>query len=267
MKILLRIEGETKTSTLSKMYINEKEVPIAVTLEDGFKKEKIWGETRIPHGVFKIERRYVGRFYDKYKNKYQHKFSIWIRNVPKFKYILIHIGNYVSDTAGCPLIGIAGHKRGDNYMVKESTKMYKKFYEMVEWSFENNHEVWIGVDRSGSEYEDHYPISWEEVGKGYENNVSNRKIIRWADAYGDIYHGWLQDERIIDQGKDKHPYTGAWVRKIMMERIVKVDAKLSLNPHVQGMILQRAICYAPMDKSMRNLNFENINVNFQTLNI
>ena len=99
------------------------------TLEDEYRDEKVRGETRIPKGTYTITFRSVGGFDARYKKKFpkMHKGMLWVRNVPNFEYILIHIGNADENTAGCLLVG-KSTKAG---FIGESTQAYKQMYPKV----------------------------------------------------------------------------------------------------------------------------------------
>jgi len=77
------------------------------TLEDEFRTKKVWGETRIPQGTYKLRIRQYGGFHERYKLRYNafHKGMIEIVDVQNFKHVLFHIGNDDDDTAGCILLG------------------------------------------------------------------------------------------------------------------------------------------------------------------
>lgn len=105
MEILnLRYNSE-KDYTDGMLFINNKFK--CYTIEDGHRDMKVYGETRIPDGTYKIELRTVGGFHNRYLNRYgeKHKGMLWIKDVPGFEYILIHVGNSPADTAGCLLVG------------------------------------------------------------------------------------------------------------------------------------------------------------------
>jgi hypothetical protein len=73
------------------------------TLEDEDRTVKVFGETRIPNGRYQVKFRNVGGFHERYLKKYGadfHKGMLWVKNVPNFEYILIHVGNDDDDTAG-----------------------------------------------------------------------------------------------------------------------------------------------------------------------
>jgi len=80
---------------------------LAYTLEDQYQESKIYGETRIPMGIYDITLRAEGGYHDKYKKRYgsMHKGMLWLRNVEDFKYIYIHTGNSDDHTKGCILVG------------------------------------------------------------------------------------------------------------------------------------------------------------------
>lgn len=112
------------------------------TLEDEFRTEKKWGETRIPDGEYKIELRIVGGFHSKYKHRFAfHKGMLHIKDVPGFEYILIHIGNSDDDTAGCLLVGSTADK--DKGFIGASTKAYIDMYKKVITAFDENEDVMI----------------------------------------------------------------------------------------------------------------------------
>lgn len=76
-------------------------------LEDERREVKVKGETRIPAGTYRITLRKEGGTHERYAKKFPefHKGMLWLRDVPGFEYILIHIGNADKDTDGCLLVG------------------------------------------------------------------------------------------------------------------------------------------------------------------
>lgn len=77
------------------------------TLEDSMRTEKIWGETCIPEGEYLLDLRNVGGMTARYQARFPdiHRGMIWLRHVPNFEWIYIHLGNTAADTLGCILIG------------------------------------------------------------------------------------------------------------------------------------------------------------------
>ena len=99
------------------------------TLEDEHRTVKVYGETRIPAGKYKLKLRLHGGFNDRYLKKFpnMHQGMIEVCDVPNFTDVLIHIGNYEDDTAGCLLVG-QGAKSVDPISISSSTNAYKAMY-------------------------------------------------------------------------------------------------------------------------------------------
>jgi hypothetical protein len=129
--ILVDRNLSNRNATLSDVYINGK--LICHSLEDEHRAKKVWGETRIPAGRYQITLRTHGGFHNHYStagwSKGFHCGMLWVRNVPNFESILIHVGNTEKDTAGCLLVGM---NRDDRSMTIQLSRMaYKKFYALV----------------------------------------------------------------------------------------------------------------------------------------
>lgn len=120
---------------------------LCYTLEDEYRKEKVAGETRIPAGTYKITLRTVGGFHTRYTAKYgeMHKGMLWVRDVPGFEYILIHVGNNDSHTAGCLLVGDSQQANfgSSDGMVGASVNAYKRIYPPIAKALEQGQEVTI----------------------------------------------------------------------------------------------------------------------------
>ncbi len=80
---------------------------LCFSLEDEFRKEKVKAETRIKFGRYKLELRTEGGLTQRYANKFpgMHVGMIWLREVPDFKWVYIHVGNTDDDTEGCIVVG------------------------------------------------------------------------------------------------------------------------------------------------------------------
>lgn len=102
------------------------------TLEDPPRKEKIPGETRIPPGVYDVELRTAGGMHARYRTRFPewHRGMLWLRDVPDYEWVYIHIGNFLKDTAGCPLVGRALPSPVQD-SVLDSTAAYQALYEQV----------------------------------------------------------------------------------------------------------------------------------------
>ena len=105
---VLRFSSDSD-STLGVLFdtTNERKF-LCFTLEDEFREIKISGETRIPAGTYNVTLRTEGGFNQRYNDKFGTDFNkgmLWVRDVPGFEYILIHIGNTDDNTEGCLLVG------------------------------------------------------------------------------------------------------------------------------------------------------------------
>ena len=125
------------------MYINgEFQV---YTLEDEQRSVKVFGETRIPNGRYKVKLRNIGGFDSKYLKRYGedfHKGMLWVKDVPNFEYILIHVGNDDGDTAGCLLTGMTNNADEKGF-IGGSTDAYKKIYPPIRDAILKGEEVFI----------------------------------------------------------------------------------------------------------------------------
>ena len=108
---------------------------LAYTLEDEYRDEKVFGETRIPDGVYKMGLRKVGGYHARYSKKFAdfHIGMLHVLDVPGFEYILIHCGNTDEHTAGCLLVG---DSQENNQITKDcfigkSTQEYKRIYPRI----------------------------------------------------------------------------------------------------------------------------------------
>ncbi len=118
-------------STISRVMVDGNSVCFG--LEDEYREEKVSEETRIPAGTYRVTLRTEGSHHSRYSTKFPdfHKGMLHIRDVPNFKWILIHIGNTDKDTAGCLLVGSQISTEPGDMQIMNSTAAYKRFYPMV----------------------------------------------------------------------------------------------------------------------------------------
>lgn len=123
------------------------------TLEDEFRSKKVYGETRIPAGRYRIEFRTEGGFHDKYLERFGadfHKGMLHVTGVPGFKWILIHIGNDDDDTAGCILVGNdANNVNVKQGYISDSKRAYLALYPIIRDALLQGREVWLNVRDEG----------------------------------------------------------------------------------------------------------------------
>lgn len=142
MELIVERYNSTPTHTDGLLFINKKFE--CYTLEDEFREVKVKGKTRIPDGTYKVELRTEGGFHANYLNRYGssfHKGMLWVKKVPGFEYILIHVGNDDSDTAGCLLVGSTSDK--DKSFIGASGNAYKALYPKVLKALQKNEDVYI----------------------------------------------------------------------------------------------------------------------------
>jgi len=102
------------------------------TLEDEHREEKVFAETRIPAGAYRVKLRSYGGHHDRYSNKFPriHVGMLEVMDVPGFTDILVHCGNDDDDTAGCLLLGETANSNipGVDGFVGSSVAAYKRVY-------------------------------------------------------------------------------------------------------------------------------------------
>ncbi len=124
---------------------------LCYTLEDEQRAIKVQGETRIPAGTYQVTLRKEGGKHAKYAAKYgsMHKGMLWVRDVPGFEWILIHVGNTDDDTEGCLLVGDSAveNVKGEG-SIGSSVNAYRRIYPPIAAAIEAGDNVTI-------RYQDH----------------------------------------------------------------------------------------------------------------
>src|SRR6478736_9414023 len=95
MKLTLRREPSTTKSTPGKLYVDS--IFECYTLEDVVRPAKIYGQTAIPAGTYKVIINMSNRF---------KRLLPLLLNVPDYEGVRIHPGNTDKDTDGCILPGV-----------------------------------------------------------------------------------------------------------------------------------------------------------------
>ena len=98
MKLTLKRVALKNKYTIGHLYIDDKYFcdTIEDKVRDLSKEKKIYGETAIPAGTYKV----VWTYSNKFKQQMPE-----ILNVPQFSGIRIHTGNTAKDSLGCIIIG------------------------------------------------------------------------------------------------------------------------------------------------------------------
>ena len=107
--------------TIGHLYIDNKYFcdTIEDKVRDLSKEKKVYGQTAIPSGSYKVTWTYSSKF---------KKYMPLINNVPQFDGIRIHSGNTVKDTLGCIIVG-QNKRKG---MVINSRETVDKLYPIIE---------------------------------------------------------------------------------------------------------------------------------------
>ena len=149
MKLRLNRFADNGDTTLGMLFIDD--VPACFILEDEFRDVKIKHDTRIPAGTYEITLRKEGSFHSRYSNhkdsriRQNHNGMLWLRNVPNFEYILIHIGNTDEDTSGCLLTGTTAKFTKSEMSVFSSTEAYLTIYPQIAKELETGNKVFIDI--------------------------------------------------------------------------------------------------------------------------
>jgi len=107
---------------------------LCYALEDKYRTEKVYGETSIPHGNYQIALRKTGGMNKRYAKRFGalHDGMLWLKEVPNFKYVLIHCGNRADDTAGCLLVGDSvNNNKVEEGFLGHSAQAYRRLYSMI----------------------------------------------------------------------------------------------------------------------------------------
>ena len=120
---------------------------LAYTLEDEYREDKVYGETRIPNGIYELGLRKAGGYSKKYTKRFPdiHIGMLQVLDVPNFEYILIHCGNTDEHTAGCLLVGDSqeNNQIQKNGFIGKSTQAYKRIYPPIAKALERGEKVTI----------------------------------------------------------------------------------------------------------------------------
>lgn len=153
MKLRLDRKYKKETYTIGNLYVDG--VWFCNTLEDKdrglkqtdlpwtIKKKKVYGETAIPRGTYRITMDVVSAKYariDWYKRLCGGRMPRLI-NVPGFDGILIHPGNTSLDSYGCILVG-KNTKKG---MVTSSRDTFVALYAKLKAAMERNESITIEI--------------------------------------------------------------------------------------------------------------------------
>jgi len=114
------------------------------TCEDPHQAVKVWGQTRIPAGRYRVTFRHDGHMAQRYAERFPgHRGMLWLRDVPGFEYVYFHIGNDEDDTAGCILWG--EDRSESRRSIQQSEAAYRRVYPLLADALEAGDEVWVTI--------------------------------------------------------------------------------------------------------------------------
>lgn len=153
MELLLKRIFKGNEYTIGNLYIDG--IKFCDTLEDAdrsltqsmgienIKNIKKKDVTAIPAGRYKITLSVQSPKFSKYTQyEFCKGYLPRLINVPGFDGVLIHIGNYATDTSGCILVGL-NTKKG---MLTNSTNIFKDLYSKLKESSDKNEDIYITIE-------------------------------------------------------------------------------------------------------------------------
>lgn len=150
MKLTIKtINTHGPNATIGALYVDGKFE--CFTLEDREQPDgKVYGETRIPAGEYEIALRKDSPMANKYDRRYRetmHDGMLWLRDVPGFEWVYIHIGNTDKDTSGCILVGEGVQMDMRGGKLSRSRPAYLHLYPQVLGAIKMGHKVTLEVVR------------------------------------------------------------------------------------------------------------------------
>lgn len=111
---------------------------------DWITEKKVYGETAIPFGRYRITMKVQSPKYSRRKQYARCKgYLPRLLDVPGWEGVLIHIGNYPGDSAGCILVG-KNTKKG---AVLKSTETFWRLYNMLKAADGRGEKIWITIQK------------------------------------------------------------------------------------------------------------------------
>jgi len=114
------------------------------TIEDAERNKKIWGETAIWKGNYRLLlREELTPLTIKYRDRFPwFTWHIEITGVKDFDNTYVHVGNDEDDTEGCVCVGSKVYR---DVRIEDSVKAFERFYKKVQPRLLVGQEVWLRV--------------------------------------------------------------------------------------------------------------------------
>ena len=136
IEIKIKRTWKTEKSTIGLLYFYDElgdSTFRCFTLEDVERNKKIFNETAIPKGRFKVGSTWSTKLTRQ---------VFMLENVPNFERIYLHAGNAPDDTSGCIL---CGYIRKPN-RIERSRDAVAAVYELIQAAMDKGQEVFVTVD-------------------------------------------------------------------------------------------------------------------------
>lgn len=135
-------DGDT---TLGLLYMDN--TFVSYTLEDSYHETKIYGQTRIPAGTYKIDFiKQITELTKTYRDAFPwFDYHLEIKNVPGFTGVYIHNGGTSKDTMGCLLVASGLFDFDHTKMLKNSVVTYTSLYKTISEKLKGGYEVSIQI--------------------------------------------------------------------------------------------------------------------------
>jgi hypothetical protein len=130
MELLLQRDQSDSVCTLGTLFVDG--TFECYTLEDVVRDHKVYGQTAIPAGRYKIVLVQSYHF---------NRIVPMLQDVPNYDRIYIHSGNRASDTLGCILVG---HVKGKDEIL-QSHIAFDPLFVKIQKAYMNAEEIWITV--------------------------------------------------------------------------------------------------------------------------
>ncbi len=149
MKLIQQRRIDTGKQTLSALSLKGSKDRLCYVLEDTYRPVKIKHKTRIPANIYKLKLRTHGSHFLRYSIKFPRlnhtRGMIEVMNVKNYTDILIHIGNFETDTSGCLLVGTDYKEEDGEVKLINSTVAYKALYPIIADVLEAGEEVTLEI--------------------------------------------------------------------------------------------------------------------------
>ncbi len=101
---------------------------LCFVLEDDHDPVKIVGDTRVPAGCYELDLRTESPMATRYAMQFPgiHKGMVWLRDVPNYRFVYMHVGNDEDDTDGCLLLGL--NRNETTRTIQQSRRAYAVVY-------------------------------------------------------------------------------------------------------------------------------------------